>query len=147
MIIDVSRQIGAVTRELTRVEKNGAMAWKLIATRDYDTNPTDLWDALTNPERIPRWFLPISGDLRLGGNYQFQGNAGGDILTCKPPTHLGVTWVMHGQPSWVDVHLAAKPGGGTQLKLEHVAHVPDDFWKQYGPGAVGVGWEQGLLGL
>ena len=29
----------------------------------------DVWDACTNPERIPRWFLPVSGDLRLGGRY------------------------------------------------------------------------------
>lgn len=147
MIIDVNRYIGAVTRELTRVEKNGAMAWKLVATRDYDTNPDDLWDALTNAERIPRWFLPISGELRLGGTFQFQGNAGGEILVCDAPVHLGVTWGMHGQVSWVDVFLSAKAAGGTQLRLEHVAHVPDEFWKQYGPGAVGVGWEGGLLGL
>src|SRR5882724_8555264 len=28
------------------------------------------WDAMTNAERIPRWFLPISADLRLSGRYQ-----------------------------------------------------------------------------
>ena len=31
---------------------------------------------------------PISGDLRLGGRYQLQGNAGGEILVCEPPQHL-----------------------------------------------------------
>ena len=25
--------------------------------------------------------------------------------------------------------------------------MPDEIWDQYGPGAVGVGWEGGLLGL
>jgi hypothetical protein len=25
--------------------------------------------------------------------------------------------------------------------------VPDDRWDEYGPGAVGVGWDGGLLGL
>ena len=35
----------------------------------------------------------------------------------------------------------------TDLELEHVAVVPDEFWDQFGPGAVGVGWEQGALGL
>lgn len=38
-----------------------------------------MWDACTDPERIPRWFLPISGDLRLNGRYQLEGNAGGAI--------------------------------------------------------------------
>ena len=33
------------------------------------------------------------------------------------------------------------------LELEHTAVVPEERWDQYGPGAVGVGWDQGLLGL
>ena len=35
----------------------------------------------------------------------------------------------------------------TTLELEHTAIVPDDRWDEYGPGAVGVGWHQGILGL
>ena len=31
--------------------------------------------------------------------------------------------------------------------LEHTAIVPDEMWGQFGPGAVGVGWDGGLLGL
>ena len=31
--------------------------------------------------------------------------------------------------------------------LEHTAIVPEDRWGEYGPGAVGVGWDGGLLGL
>src|SRR5690606_22050656 len=45
--------------------------------RSYPTTQDDLWDAITNPERIPRWFMPVSGDLRPGGHYQLEGNAGG----------------------------------------------------------------------
>src|SRR5690606_9694111 len=100
-----------------------------------------------NPGRLPRWFAPVSGDFRLGGRYQVEGNAGGEITRCEPPQHLALTWEMHGAVSWVDVRLTAESGGRTQLYLEHTAHVPDDFWKQFGPGAVGVGWEQALLGL
>lgn len=146
MHIDISKSIGAVVRELVRVERDGAPAWKLVATRVYATSQEDLWEALTSLERIPRWFLPITGDLRIGGHFQLQDNAGGEILICDEPCHLGVTWGMHGQVSWVDVHLQEHTNG-TELRLEHVAHVPDEFWKQYGPGAVGVGWEQSLLGL
>ena len=53
--------------------------------RSYDADVADVWDACTNPERIPRWFLPISGDLRLGGRFQLEGNAGGEIKECDPP--------------------------------------------------------------
>ena len=31
--------------------------------------------------------------------------------------------------------------------LEHTAIVPEDRWDEYGPGAVGVGWDGGVLGL
>lgn len=145
--MNVANVIGAVTREISSREKDGKPARVLVATRSYDTTIDDLWDALTNPERIPRWFLPISGDLRLGGSYELEGNASGEITGCEPPRHLALTWGLHGQVSWVDLELTQEAGGGTLLRLEHVAHVPDDMWKQFGPGAVGVGWDQALLGL
>ena len=147
MPIDVIRQIGAITRAISSREVEGQLARVLKASRVYDTDRADLWDALTNIERIPRWFLPVSGDLRLGGHYQFEGNAGGEIVACDPPEQFKVTWGMHGQVSWLNISLAEQGDGRTMLRLEHIAHVPDEMWNQYGPGAVGVGWDGGLLGL
>jgi uncharacterized protein YndB with AHSA1/START domain len=147
MAIDVARVISTVTRKLSTRDQDGSPARLLVATRTYDTTREDLWGALTHPERIPRWFLPISGDLRRGGTYQLEGNAGGEILACEPPARLGLTWGMHGQVSWVTVKLSDNPGGGAVLQLEHLAHVPEELWQHYGPGAVGVGWDQALLGL
>ena len=141
MNLDVLRYIGAVTREVQTRDYDGRPARVVVATCSYDTTIADLWDAVTNPERIPNWFLPISGDLRLGGHFQLQGNAGGKITRCEPPCILEVTWEFGGQVSWVHVRLTELSDGGAQLKLEHIAHVPDDFWTQYGPGAVGVGWD------
>src|SRR5437879_817894 len=37
--------------------------------------------------------------------------------------------------------------GTVGLELEHGAHVDCDLWDQFGPGAVGVGWDLALLGL
>ncbi|MFD7437753.1 hypothetical protein [Streptomyces sp. NPDC059861] len=31
--------------------------------------------------------------------------------------------------------------------LEHIAHVDDERWAQFGPGAVGVGWDLAVMGL
>jgi uncharacterized protein YndB with AHSA1/START domain len=132
--IDALRYIGAVTREIRAREHQGRWARVLIATCAYDTTVDDVWDAITNPERIPRWFLPISGDLRLGGRYQLQGNAAGEITACDPPRSLDLTWEFGGQISWVNLQLTELSDGGTQLQLEHIAHVPDDLWNQYGPG-------------
>jgi uncharacterized protein YndB with AHSA1/START domain len=119
----------------------------VIAGRTYDTTVDDLWDALTSKERIPRWFLPISGDLTLGGRYQFQGNAGGTITRCEPPRHVAVTWEFGGQVSWLDVRLEPTADGRAHLELEHVLPIPDPTWDQFGPGAVGVGWDMALAGL
>jgi hypothetical protein len=41
----------------------------------------------------------------------------------------------------------ARPEGGTQLVLEHIAHVDDKLWAEFGPGAVGIGWDMGFVGL
>jgi uncharacterized protein YndB with AHSA1/START domain len=146
MDIDIARHVGAVSRTVADRVQEGRPARAVVATRTYDTTIDDTWDALTNPERIPRWFLPVSGDLRLGGRYQLEGNAGGEITACDPPRHLALTWEYGDEVSWVDVRLSEDRMGGTRLELEHLAHV-DERWGEFGPGAVGVGWDLALLGL
>jgi uncharacterized protein YndB with AHSA1/START domain len=144
--IDVARQIGAVTRAVENRTHDGRPARVVIATRTYDTTVDDLWDALTSKERIPRWFLPVSGELRLGGRYQLEGNAGGTITRCEPPQVVGMTWEFGGKVTWLEVRLEPTGDAKAHLELEHIAHV-DEMWDQYGPGAVGVGWDSALLGL
>lgn len=140
--------VDAEQREVRTCERDGQPARALVIERNYDTTVEDVWDAVTNPERIPRWFLPVEGDLRLGGRYQLKGNASGEVTACEAPTHLAVTWEFGGAVSWVDVHLTDDPDGGTRFRLEHVALVDDsELWKQYGPGAVGIGWDLALFGL
>ena len=146
-MIDVTQQINAVRRQVgTRVLEAGE-ARTVIVSQAYDAALEDVWDACTNPERIPRWFLPVTGDLRAGGRYQLQGNAGGTIERCDPPTSFSATWEFGGQVSWIEVRLTAEPGGGTRLVLEHISALDDERWAEFGPGAVGVGWDMGLVGL
>jgi uncharacterized protein YndB with AHSA1/START domain len=151
-MIDIVREIEAVQREVGPGQLAAGEGRAVRLRRTYDAHIDDVWDALTNPERIGRWFLPISGDYRLGGKYQFDGNAGGEILECDRPNRLKVTWV-YGEVSSpadiseVELRLTTAEGEATTLELEHTAIVPDEFWNVYGPGAVGVGWEGGLLGL
>ena len=145
MSSDIAGIVGAVTRKVVGLEHNGRPAHAVLASRSYDTTIEDVWDALTNAERIPRWFLPVTGDLHLGGRYQLQGNAGGEITRCEPPRHLALTWEYGGGVSWVTVTLAEQ-ARGTRLDLEHIVPV-DGHWEQFGPGAVGVGWDMALMGL
>ncbi|PSO15299.1 SRPBCC family protein [Bradyrhizobium sp. MOS003] len=145
MQIDVAKVLGLVARSVRNFEKDGQPASAVTLTRLYDTGVDDLWDAVTSRERIPRWFAAVEGDLRLGGRYQVKGNAGGTITACTPPTHFAATWEFGGAISWIDVTLAAEREQA-RLTLEHTAII-EDHWTQFGPGAVGVGWDLALAGL
>ncbi|MEU2348725.1 SRPBCC domain-containing protein [Modestobacter sp. NPDC049651] len=145
-IEDAARTVGLVTREVRTGSRDGAPTRIAVARRTYPTARDDLWDAVTNPERIPRWFLPVTGELREGGRYQLVGNAGGVVERCSAPELFAVTWEFGPMTSWLRVTLTPD-GDGTTLELQHEAPVDPDFWAQFGPGAVGVGWDLGLLGL
>ena len=145
-MIDVNEQINAVRRQVgTRVLEAGE-ARSVVIGQTYDTDVDDLWDACTNAERISRWFLPVSGELRLGGRFHLEGNASGTIERCDPPKSFAATWEFGGGTSWIELRLSAEPDGGTRFELEHIAHV-DEHWAEFGPGAVGIGWDMGLMGL
>ncbi len=146
MHIDIASTLGAVTREVRFDQREGKPVTVVVTSRRYETTIDDLWNALTSAERIPRWFLPVSGDLRLGGRFQITGNAGGTIIGCEPPRRLALTWESGGKISWVDLTLSTE-SGATRLTLEHAAPSPDDHWDKYGAGATGVGWDGAIMGL
>ncbi|WP_216205326.1 SRPBCC family protein [Amycolatopsis aidingensis] len=146
-MIDVTHRINAVRRELGSRVLDAGQARVITISQVYNAELEDVWDACTNAERIRRWFLPVTGDLRLGGRYQLEGNAGGKIERCDPPESFAATWEYGGQVSWIEVRLAREADDRTRFELEHIAHVSDELWEQFGPGAVGVGWDLGLLGL
>ena len=145
-MIDVSHQISAVRRTVGKRVLEAGEARVVTVSQVYPADLDDLWDACTSAERIPRWFLPESGELRLGGRYQLQGNAGGVVERCDPPKSFAATWEYGGEVSWIEVRLTPE-GDGTRFELEHVAHVDDERWAEFGPGAVGIGWDLGLVGL
>jgi uncharacterized protein YndB with AHSA1/START domain len=145
-MIDIDSQLNAIHREVERQPAAGGAGERVsvLLRRGYDTPIQDVWDAVTQPDRIQRWLMPISGELRVGGTFQLEGNAGGEILTCEPPRLLRVTF---GDPnSIVEVRLTSQDGGDTVLELEHT--VPIEM-AQSGAGAlyVGPGWDGALMGL
>lgn len=145
MPFDLAAHLGAMTRTVRKLERDGQPAKAVVASRVFDTDAADLWDALTNQERLPRWFAPVEGELRLGGRFHVQGNASGTITACEPNRHFAGTWEFAGATSWIEVSLTPE-GDGTRLELQHIAQITP-HWDKYGPGAVGVGWELGFLGL
>ncbi|WP_280236459.1 SRPBCC family protein [Nocardia cyriacigeorgica] len=146
LLTDPAAVAGLVVREVRNGERGGVPTRIAVARRNYSTDREDLWDALTNAERIPRWFLPVSGELKVGGRYRLEGNANGVVERCVAPESFAVTWEMGPLVSWVEVTFAATEGG-TLLQLEHEAPVDPQMWTQYGPGAVGVGWDLVMMAL
>ena len=146
MSFEVEDNLRAVQRSVSPIERDGRPAHAIIISRAYPTTMDDLWDALTSAERIPGWFIPIEGDLELGGRFQLKDNAGGSITACEPLSHFDLTWEFGGDVSWVNVRISPEGQGSARLALTHTALL-SDFWEEYGPGATGVGWEMGLLGL
>ncbi len=144
--LDVATEVNTAARTVGARTLAAGEARTVTLSRVYDTDIDDLWDACTNAERIPRWFAPVSGELKLGGHYQLEGNAGGTIETCDPPNSFTATWEYGGDVSWIELRLT-DVDGGTRFTLEHIAHVDDERWNEFGPGAVGVGWDLGLVGL
>jgi uncharacterized protein YndB with AHSA1/START domain len=143
MIIDIAKEIGAITREVVKQQTDSGEIVAVTLQRHYPADVADVWEAITDPDRVRRWLVPLSGDLREGGNYQLEGHAGGDILSCEPPRHLLVTF--GGESSIVDVVLS---GDQDQTLLQLTHSVPIELAGS-GAGAlyVGPGWDSALMGV
>jgi uncharacterized protein YndB with AHSA1/START domain len=146
-MIDVVQQINVCRRQVGKRVLDAGEARTVIVSQSYPASVDEVWDACTNPERIPRWFLPVRGELKLGGRYELEGNASGVIERCDPPKSFAATWEYGGDVSWIEVRLTDEGDERTRFELEHIALVDDERWAEFGPGATGVGWDLGLIGL
>jgi uncharacterized protein YndB with AHSA1/START domain len=143
-MIDIINQLKAIHREVAKRPSGDSEVVSVLVRREYDATVDDVWDAITDPTRVKRWFMPLSGDLRAGGTFQLEGNAGGEILQCHPPRRLRVTF--GGPESLVELRLTAQGDERTALELEHTVPIA---MAGSGAGAlwVGPGWDGGFLAL
>jgi uncharacterized protein YndB with AHSA1/START domain len=83
----------------------------IVTTREFDAPIELVFDVLTKPEHVTRWFFDrelkeCSIDLRVGGNYRFvfvtdDGTEmvfRGTYLEVEPPTRIVETWLYDGWP-------------------------------------------------
>src|ERR1700752_2031781 len=140
---DLVEDLAAAHRAVARDHADGTDVVRVTMRRRYATDPDDLWSALTDPDRIRRWFMPVAGGLRAGGDFQLEGNAGGDILVCEPPTRLRTTF---GGPESVLTLTLRAVGEETELELDHTVPIA---MAQSVAGAlfVGPGWDGAFIGL
>ena len=89
---------------------------EIVITREFDAPIALVFDVLTKPEHVSKWFAPFacevtecSIDLRVGGNYHIvfvtedgtECSFRGTYLKVVPPTRTVQTWLFEG---WPDAH-------------------------------------------
>ena len=89
---------------------------EVVTTREFEAPIALVFDALTKPEHVSKWFAPFacvvtecSIDLRVGGNYHIvfvtedgtECSFRGTYLEVEPPTRTVATWLFEG---WPDAH-------------------------------------------
>jgi uncharacterized protein YndB with AHSA1/START domain len=90
-----------------------------VFTRVYETSPEDLWDACTDPDRLARWYTPVTGDLRVGGMFDQVNMGGGVIAACDAPSYLKLV-LGRGGADEIEVRIAPGPRDGTAtLEIQH----------------------------
>jgi|SRR5579872_1495238 len=116
----------------------------------YDVALDEMWSALTEPERLARWYGRVEGDLRPGGEFRLHVESSGwegtgRVDACEPPHRLLVTTREsdesfeegQGTPPF-DAHLEATlrgDGDQTLLVIEARGMPVELLW------AYGAGWQ------
>jgi uncharacterized protein YndB with AHSA1/START domain len=109
---------------LYRREIGAGEARVAVFTRIFDAAIEDVWEACTDPVRLSRWYAPVEGDLRLGGEF-IQGDFGpGKVVRCEAPRLLTVA-LGGGDPSpdEIELRLSEDADGLTLLTFEHATTI------------------------
>ena len=86
---------------------------EILLTREFEAPIELVFDVLTKPEHVRKWFAPFENsmtvcsiDLRVGGNYHMvfvtedgtECSFRGTYLEIEPPTRVIDTWLFEGWP-------------------------------------------------
>jgi len=137
----MTRDASAGTRILGSLRAADGLGVVRIEDR-YDTDIDDLWSAITDRERLARWFGELDGEPSREGEFHVRipgaGERNGRVKACEPPQHLLLTMhdpdVRPGQPEQTsfDARLTAD-GNQTHLAIE-VKGIPLELIAFYGAG-------------
>jgi uncharacterized protein YndB with AHSA1/START domain len=110
-----------LTQVLGRIERDGEEV-AVVFDRHYATSPDDLWRACTEPDRLARWFAPVQGELRPGGDFTIHFDDADTpvcrVVVCEAPSRLVWEWPIGDVRSVVTAEVIAD-GEGARLHLRH----------------------------
>jgi uncharacterized protein YndB with AHSA1/START domain len=112
---------------------------EIVITREFDAPIELVFDVLTKPEHVSKWFAPFDNkmtvcsiDLRVGGNYHMvfvtedgtECSFRGTYLEVEPPTRTVETWLFEGWPNaeaveTVELH---ETDGATEMTITLTFH-------------------------
>ncbi|MFK7754852.1 MAG: SRPBCC domain-containing protein [Sedimentitalea sp.] len=116
--------------------------------------PEEVWQFLTDPEKLAIWFHKPTAPLQQGEPFEMLGEQSGDrvvwgkVIKADAPHHLEYTFTvtpMAGAFSTVKWALEPVPGG-THLTLEH-SGLPQNAEAFELILALDSGWDRHLLGM
>lgn len=128
----------AVTTPLGQVLRDeGGMRLEFVRT--YDSPMTDVWSALTEPDRVSRWFGIWTGDPATGTVELSMSEDEGStpqtvrVVECQPPTLLVVDLPSPGGIWRLSVSLSASAGDTTLRFTQRLV-------EPYDASSIGPGW-------
>ncbi|HLY87222.1 MAG TPA: SRPBCC family protein [Gaiellaceae bacterium] len=103
-----------------------------------DAQVDEVWCALTEPDRLARWYGEVEGDLRVGGEFRSRVFASGwegtgRITVCDPPHRLATVSNEPDRPEHVHEVTLTADGDQTLIVYENLSVPPDLLWA-YGVG-------------
>lgn len=138
-----------MSHDILRALTGSADQPAITLEQSYRTSADDLWQALTDPQRLARWFgrmsvMPVAvGDpfeVHLSDDPVDFGR--GVLIACHRPSTLGYTWSWGREPeSEVSLSLTPVNPQQTTLRLHHRRLAPVETV------GYGGGWEEILAAL
>jgi len=105
----------------------------------FDTDIDDVWSALTEPERLARWYGEIEGELRVGGAFRARLHASGwegtgRVEECEPPRRLLVVSKEPDEPNEDSTEVTLTGDGDQTVLVVEQRGLPQELLWAYGAG-------------
>lgn len=109
----------------------------------YPSDVDDLWAALTDPDRLARWYGELEGELRLAGDFHARVRASGwqgdgHVEACEPSQRLLLTMrdadPAPGQPDETVIEIVLAADGAETILVLEERGMPLELLAAYGAG-------------